>query len=108
MVSVGGGGGVAGMPDCCGGDGGAGGIGGGGVGAVAAGGGGDIGGGMFCAIRLPANSRVPTARAVDSGFRDFIIGTPCQNDRVGLCGCPRSIGRESRPAQLEFTLAGAL
>src|SRR5574337_1312543 len=55
-----------------------------GCGAVSVGGGGGVCGGMSCcAIRLPANSRVPAARALNNGLRDFIIDTPCQNDRWG-------------------------
>lgn len=72
-----------------------------GIGAVAGAGGtsdmvdcGGGGGGTSCAIRVPANRKAPTARVDNSGLRDFMVETPCQNTCVKLCGCPQSIGRD--------------
>lgn len=118
--SAGGGGGgaagSAGMADCgvAGGAGATGVSGGaGGIGAELAGGGGG-GGGTSWAIRLPANNSVPAARAVNSGLRDFIIDTPCQNVREVVrvsapsgVGFPLPVAQLGKHASRDFVYAGS-
>lgn len=54
--------------------------GGGGAGATSCPlGGGCGGGGAFWAISVPLSRKAPAARADNSGLRDFMIETPCQN-----------------------------
>jgi hypothetical protein len=57
----------------------------GGIGVDAAEAGG-VAGGTSCAISVPTNINAPVASADNSGLRDFIINSPCQNAAVGSCG----------------------